>query len=65
MSADPTSNVELLKMSLLTQTRLRWLIKKLQEKKIISDAEFQEIWNSWDEEEEDKEQKRTEAAGVK
>lgn len=46
---DPLSNVELLKMSLLTQTRLRWLIKKLQDKNIITEEEFQEIWNSWNE----------------
>lgn len=50
MSDDRISNIELAKKWILTELRLRWLIKKLQDKKIISNAEFEEIWNSWNEE---------------
>lgn len=45
------SNAKLTEMLLLNEVRLRWLIKKLQDKNIITEAEFQEIWNSWNEEE--------------
>lgn len=48
------SNAELLQRCLLNEVRLRWLIKKLQDKNIITEAEFEEIWNSWNEEEEKK-----------
>lgn len=46
------SNAQLTERWMLTEVRLRWLIKKLQDKNIITEAEFQEIWNSWNEEEE-------------
>jgi hypothetical protein len=48
------SNAELTKHYILTEIRLRWLIRKLQDKNIITEAEFQEIWNSWDEQGEKK-----------
>ena len=48
------SNEQLTQNWMLTEVRLRWLIKTLQDKNIITETEFQEIWNSWNEEEENK-----------
>ena len=42
------SNEELTKKYILIEIRLRWLIRKLQDKNIITEEEFQEIWNSWE-----------------